>query len=248
MKSMSCKQRIDQILVQRAFFKSRTDAQKAILAGSIRAKDQRVHKANELFPPDVEIEVLARKRFVSRGGEKLDAALNAFSVDVTGKVILDIGSSTGGFADCVLQRGAGRVYSVDVGYGQLDLSLRNNPRVLVFEKVNARYLSKADFQEDMDLAVIDVSFISLEKILPAIMPLLKSDGEILALVKPQFEVGRAQVGKGGVVRDEAHRLGSVQKVRDFAEGIGLINSGFFESPLKGPAGNIEYFLYLKKLI
>ncbi len=244
---MSPKKRIDQILVERNFFQSRTDAQKAILAGYVRVKSQLVHKSNEIFLPDVDIEVLSRKRFVSRGGEKIDPALDAFSIQLEGKVVLDVGSSTGGFTHCVLQRGAQKVYAVDVGYGQLDISLRNDPRVVVLEKVNARYLKEEDFPEKMDFITIDVSFISLDKILPAVIPLLKEKGEVVALVKPQFEVGKSQVGKGGVVREESDRLAAVEKISFFAQSLKCQVLNDFQSPLKGPAGNVEYFLHLKKI-
>lgn len=241
---MPQKIRMDHLLVRRGFFSSRTDAQKAVLSGAVRALSQIVQKSSQVFDPDVDIEILKKSRYVSRGGEKLEAALKSFSVNPEGKVCIDIGSSTGGFTDCLLQHGATKVYAVDVGYGQLALLLRNDPRVIVMEKVNARYLKNTDFQESIDLAVIDVSFISLENILPAAKPLLKANGQILALIKPQFEVGKGKVGKGGVVRDEALRLEAVKKIEEFSKEIGLDSRGVIQSPLKGPAGNVEYFIYL----
>ena len=243
---MPKKQRIDRILVDRSFFLSRTDAQKAILAGYVKVGSHVVQKSSEVFESEIEIEILQRKRFVSRGGEKLAAALKEFSIEVKGKIALDIGSSTGGFTDCLLQNGAKKVYAVDVGHGQLDFALRKDPRVVTMERTNARYLKEEDFLEKMDLVTIDVSFISLEKIIPALLPLLNQEARIVALVKPQFEVGKAQVGKGGVVRDENLRLETVQKIQEFAIGLGLENLGICQSPLKGPAGNVEYFILLKK--
>lgn len=189
--------------------------------------------------------LLERRRFVSRGGEKLEAALQNFNVDVTHYVVLDLGSSTGGFTDCVLKRGASKVYAVDVGYGQLDLTLRNDPRVSIKEKTNARYLKEGDFPEKMDLVVVDVSFISLKMILPVIPPLLHPKGRVMALIKPQFEVGKGKVGKGGVVRDEKLRLEAVDVIKNFAQETGFRVPGVFQSPLKGPAGNIEYFIFLQ---
>ncbi|MBI1884428.1 MAG: TlyA family RNA methyltransferase [Chlamydiae bacterium] len=242
---MPKKIRIDLLLVDRQFFPSRTDAQKAILAGFVKASSQLVHKSNELFDPEVPIEILAKRRYVSRGGEKLGGALESFSISVAGKTCLDVGASHGGFTDCLLQHGAEKVYAADVGYGQLDVSLRQNPKVIVLEKVNARYFKATDFPEKMDLATVDVSFISLEKILPALIPLLKEEGVVLALVKPQFEVGKGRVGKGGVVRSEKDRLEAVEKVKNFGMALGLKYLGTETSTLKGPAGNVEYFIYFR---
>jgi 23S rRNA (cytidine1920-2'-O)/16S rRNA (cytidine1409-2'-O)-methyltransferase len=243
---MPKKRRIDHILVERSFFPTRTEAQKAILSGFVKVASQIVQKSSQLFDPDVSIDILNRKRYVSRGGEKLENALQIFSMDIHEKVVLDIGSSTGGFVDCLLQHGAQKVYAVDVGYGQLDLSLRKDSRVIVMERMNARYLEEEDFPEKMDLVTIDVSFISLKKILPCLMALLKPDARIVALIKPQFEVGKGQVGKGGVVRDEGLRLETIQKIKDFAVELGLESLGVCVSPLKGPAGNVEYFIFLKE--
>ena len=243
---MSPKKRIDQILLERSLFQSRTDAQKAILAGFVKADSRLVLKSSEQFPPEVPIEILRQKRFVSRGGEKLEGALAHFSYSVQGLTAIDVGCSTGGFTDCLLQNGAKRVYGVDVGYGQFAYSLRMDPRVVLMEKVNARYLKKEDFPEPVDLAVIDVSFISLELIIPSVLPLLKEKGDIFALIKPQFEVGKGMVGKGGVVREEALRQEAIEKIRLFSIGQGLEVVGTVVSPLKGPAGNVEYWIYLRK--
>lgn len=242
---MDKKSRIDQILVSRGYFQFCADAQKAILAGFVKVASQGVKKSNQMFDPQAPIEILQRKRYVSRGGEKLHGALEYFQIDVTGKVVLDIGSSTGGFTDCVLQHEACKVYALDVGYGQLDSRLRQDLRVIMREKTNARYLKPDDFPEKMDLVVVDVSFISLKCILPVIPPLLRKEGEVVSLVKPQFEVGKGKVGKGGVVRDERLRLETVELIKKFAQDIGFEVKGMCPSPLKGPAGNVEYLLYLQ---
>jgi 23S rRNA (cytidine1920-2'-O)/16S rRNA (cytidine1409-2'-O)-methyltransferase len=242
---MPQKHRIDHILVARGLFPSRTDAQKAVLAGYVKVRSRLVQKSSELFAEDEVIEISGHKRFVSRGGEKLEAVLNAFKIDVSGMTALDVGSSTGGFTDCLLQRGAARVYAVDVGYGQLDYSLRQDARVILKEKFNARYFKKEDLPEKVDVITADVSFISLDKILPPVIPLLKKNGIILVLVKPQFEVGRENVGKGGVVRDEEERLKSVVKIREAGEKLGLKCCGEIPSPILGPAGNMEYLLFFR---
>lgn len=243
---MPQKQRIDRILVDRGFFSSRTDAQKAVLAGYVRIGSNLVQKSNELYPEDAAIEISGGKRYVSRGGEKLEAALKAFSIDVSGMTALDVGASTGGFTDCLLQRGTARVYAVDVGYGQLDYSLRQNPKVILKEKFNARYFKQEDLPEKVDIITADVSFISLEKILPPVVPLLNENGMMIVLVKPQFEAGREHVGRGGVVRDENERLKCVLKIRQAGEKLGLECAGEIPSPILGPAGNTEYLLFFRK--
>ena len=182
--------------------------------------------------------------YVSRGGLKLAAALGAFNIDVTGQVALDVGASTGGFTDCLLQHGAARVYCVDVGYGQLAWRLRQDPRVIVLERTNIRYLPREAIPEEVDLAVADVSFISLKLVLPQILQFLRPDGLIIALVKPQFEVGKGQVGKGGVVRDPQQQQQVVAEIQEFAQGLGLAAEGVIPSPILGPKGNQEYLLYL----
>jgi len=204
-----------------------------------------VDKAGALVPVDAEIVLKAPPtRFVSRGGEKLAAALDHFQVNVQDKVAIDVGASTGGFTHCLLTYGARRVYAVDVGFGQLDPSLRNDPRVTVLERRNIRYLEREEVPEPADLITLDLSFISLTLVLPKILEFLKPGGEILALVKPQFEVGKGQVGKGGVVRDPKLQQEAVAKVARTAEKLGLKVSPAFPSPLKGPKGNQEYFLYV----
>lgn len=244
------KVRADQLLCERGLAETRSQARALIMAGQVYIADDdppqasdRVEKAGRTFSPDTNL-ILKKQgnRFVSRGGLKLEGALEDFSLDVTGLKILDIGASTGGFTDCALKRGAVHVTAVDVGYGQLDWRLRDDPRIKVLERTNARYLTAGQFNIDFDMVLIDVSFISLSLILPAIKNLVKPGGYILALVKPQFEVGREKVGKGGVVRDEKSRLEAVDRVAGRAREIGLKVWGQSPSRLKGPKGNQEYFL------
>ncbi|MDP3980049.1 MAG: TlyA family RNA methyltransferase [Chlamydiota bacterium] len=243
---MSAKIRADQLLVLKGYVRSRTEAKAFIIAGKVSVNSQTVLKPGTLLSEDVELELKGKKPFVSRGGEKLSGALSCFGEDPNSKVVMDIGASTGGFTDCLLQHGAVKVYAVDVGYGQLDYALRTDPRVICIERKNARYLEKNDIGESVDLITIDVSFISLTKILPAMLPLLKEGAKVIALVKPQFEVGQEHVGKGGVVREEHRRLEALSHIRDFALSIGMTVLGDMVSPLQGPAGNFEYFLYLEK--
>lgn len=256
------KERLDKILVARDLVKSREIAQALILEGKVFVNGLKQSKAGTLVPYASEILIQGpRQPYVSRGGLKLEAALNFFSVDVKGKMIIDVGSSTGGFTDCLLQRGAKKVYCIDVGYGQIAWSLRTDPRVVLLERTNVRYLgdiieeqgAKARGRELEDLilrkigmATIDVSFISLIKVIPPVLPFLNDTGEVLALVKPQFEVGKGEVGKGGIVREEKKRLNAVDQVREQAEKLGLKTLGVFESPVTGQKGNIEYFLYLER--
>lgn len=242
------KQRLDIMLVERGLAESREKAQRLILAGAVRIDGQVVDKAGRACAEDAVIEVTAGDKFVSRGGGKLDAAFTAFSLDVTGKVCADIGASTGGFTDCLLQHGALRVYAVDVGKGQLDWRLRNDSRVIVKEELNARYLSERDIPEPFQFAVIDVSFISLTLILPPVTKLIAAGGQIVSLIKPQFEAGREHVGKGGVVRDAAVHAAVVARVRQFGtQDLPLEWLGVCESPLRGPAGNIEFLAWWRKL-
>lgn len=236
------KTRLDQILVERGLAESREKARALILAGTVTVDGQKSDKPGHAFPEDCRVEVAQPMPFVSRGGFKLAAALDHFKIDVRGRVCLDVGASTGGFTDCLLQRGAARVYAIDVGHGQLDWKLRNDPRVTVREGVNARYLQQADFPEKFELAVCDASFISATLLIPAIAPLLAESGEMVILVKPQFEVGREQVGKGGIVRDpELHRA-ACDKVRAAVLALGLTAS-IIESPILGAEGNREFLLY-----
>ena len=236
--------RIDRLIVEKGLAESREKAARHILAGEVFVDGVRVDKAGAVVASNAKIEVRGASRYVSRGGEKLLHALDRFKVAVTGRVCLDVGASTGGFTDCLLQRGAARVYAVDVGTGQLDAKLRNDPRVVVMERTNARTLDPRLFDEQPTLGVVDVAFISLEKILPATFGVLASRCELLALVKPQFEVGRKDVGKGGVVRDPAHQRAAVQRLARFSVLRGWHVLGVTASPLRGPKGNQEFFLHL----
>ena len=220
-------------------------AQALILAGRVLVGGVAVTKAGTLVAEDADLALKSPPSpYVSRGGEKLQGALTHFGVNPTGNVTLDVGASTGGFTHCLLLHGAARVYAVDVGYGQLDQSLRRDPRVVMLERVNIRYLSREAVPEPIDLATVDVSFISLTLVLPKIQEFLKPGGQVLALVKPQFEVGKNQVGKGGVVRDEKLQQAAVAKVAQAAHKLGFKVSPPYPSPLKGPKGNQEYFLHL----
>ena len=239
------KSRIDQLLVERGFVESREKAQALILAGHVLVNGQKIHKPGHSVATDIAVEVLERMPYVSRGGYKLAGALDHFQVDVTGFTCLDVGASTGGFTDCLLQRGAARVWAVDAGHGQIDWKLRNDPRVTVREGVNARYLKPQDFPEPFDLAVCDASFISTTLLLPAIAPLLQPHGEMLILVKPQFEVGRGQVGKGGIVRDLALHQAACDRVRTAVEALGY-TARITDSPILGAEGNREFLLHAAK--
>lgn len=236
------KQRVDQLLVDRGLADSKQKAQALILAGSVLVKGHKAMKAGQMVDDGSPLEVVAKQPFVSRGGLKLEAGLREFDIDVEGRVCADIGSSTGGFTDCLLQRGAQRVHAVDVGHGQLDWKLRNDPRVVVHEGVNARYLKPEVIGEACGLVVCDVSFISLALILPAILPLLDPAGEFVVLVKPQFEAGRDQVGKGGIVRDAALHEAAVAKAAGIARHLGFTVRSM-PSPIAGAAGNREFLLY-----
>ena len=214
-----------------------------ILAGVVRVEDRVARKASESVAPDARLAVGEKPRFVSRGGEKLAGALDELGLDVVGKTAIDVGASTGGFTDCLLSRGARQVYAIDVGYGQLDWRLRQDRRVVVIERQNIRELPGTLVPEAVSLAVVDVSFISLALVLPTVCRLLAPSADVVALVKPQFEVGKGRVGKGGVVRDpELHRE-AVETVRAVAVRLDLLERGFVESPLRGPRGNREFFLY-----
>ncbi len=243
MKRTGARVRIDRLLVDKGLVESREKAARHILAGDVFVDSQRVDKAGALVASGAAVELRARAPYVSRGGEKLVHALDTFQIKVPGRVCLDVGASTGGFTDCLLQRGAARVYAVDVGTGQLDPRLRKDQRVIVMEHTNARALDPRVFGEQPTLAVIDVSFISLEKILPAVFGVLASRGEVAALVKPQFEVGREHVGKGGVVRDPAHHRAAVQRLARYVVLRGWHVLGVTASPLRGPKGNHEFFLH-----
>lgn len=240
-------QRLDLLLVERALADNRAKAQRLILAGQVRVNGQLALKPGRQCPEDAGVAVATPERFVSRGGEKLERAFEVFALDVRRKVGLDIGASTGGFTDCLLQHGAAKVYAVDVGRGQLHGKLRNDPRVVIMDKINARYLRASDFPESIDFATIDVAFISLTKILPAVKDILRPAAQIITLIKPQFEAGRAEVGRGGVVRAAAVREKVVAKIRAFGQtALGLIWRDVCESPIKGPAGNVEFLAYWEK--
>jgi 23S rRNA (cytidine1920-2'-O)/16S rRNA (cytidine1409-2'-O)-methyltransferase len=212
------------------------------MAGAVLVDEQLIKKPSELFPQhaNIRIKETATQRYVSRGGIKLEAALRAFSVDVSAAVCLDVGASTGGFTDCLLQHGASRVVALDVGHNQLDWKVRNDPRVEVREGVNARHLTTTDFASKFDLITIDTSFISLTKILPAVAPLLADSGRIIALIKPQFEVGKGEVGKGGIVKDPLQHQRVITEVNAAAESLSLKVVGVIESPIKGADGNVEF--------
>lgn len=240
------KTRLDVLLVSRGLVAAREKAAGLILAGAVTVDGQRVDKAGALVAPGARLELAERQRFVSRGGDKLAHALDVFGVSPRGRVSIDVGASTGGFTHCLLERGATRVYAVDVGQGQLDPRLRADGRVVVMEKTNARSLPPDAFPEPPELATVDVSFISLEKVLPSVFAVLAARGEAVALVKPQFEVGKGQVGKGGVVRDAAQHRGVITRVARFAVLHGWHVRGVAPSPLKGPKGNREFFLLLTK--
>ncbi len=236
------KKRLDVLLVERALAETRQRAQASILAGDVRVDDQVVSKAGAFVPDDAAITIRAPLRYVSRGGLKLEGALDAFVVDPRDKICADIGASTGGFTDCLLQRGAARVYAIDVGYGQLAWKLRTDPRVVVMDRVNIRYLDA--LAEPVDLAAIDVSFISLTLVLPVAKRLLQPRGECIALVKPQFEAGRAQVGAGGIVRDARVHRAVLEKIAQFAQTSDWRVRGVCRSPISGMDGNVEFFIHL----
>jgi 23S rRNA (cytidine1920-2'-O)/16S rRNA (cytidine1409-2'-O)-methyltransferase len=237
------RQRIDLLLVERGLTPTRERAQALLLAGAVSVNGRRVDKPGEKVAVDASIELAEAMPYVSRGGFKLAAALDRFQVDPAGRVCLDTGASTGGFTDCLLQRGAARVHCVDVGRGQLDWKLRSDPRVVLHEGVNARYLDGAGLGEAVSLAVCDVSFISVTLILPVLPPLLQGRSEIIVLVKPQFEVGREQVGKGGIVREPALHETACEKVRSAAERLGFEALDLMPSPILGAEGNREFLLY-----
>jgi 23S rRNA (cytidine1920-2'-O)/16S rRNA (cytidine1409-2'-O)-methyltransferase len=240
--------RLDQRVVELGLVESREKAQRLILAGCVKVNDRVETKSSHHVPEEAVVELVEQERFVGRGGEKLEGAFLRFGLDVKGRVCLDVGASTGGFTDCLLQHGAARVYAVDVGKGQIHSKLRADSRVVVMDGVNARYLAASHLPEVPDFVTIDVSFISLTKILPAVTQVLASGGRIVSLIKPQFEAGREQVGKGGVVRSEAVRDEVVERIRSFGVGeLGLTWLGVCPSPIKGPAGNVEFLACWEKV-
>src|SRR6266567_2681054 len=243
---MSKKLRLDQLLVGKGFFPSREQARRAIMAGVVTIGTRIAAKPSELLEEETTITVKPTRKYVGRGALKLEAALNHFNIDVGRKTALDIGASTGGFTDCMLQRGAKKVYAVDVGHGQLDWKLRNDPRVIVLEKVNARSLSREQVPELVDICVIDVSFISLTLVLPNAFDLITSTGVILTLVKPQFELHRSEVGKGGIVRDPTLHRKAQDKIVAFVTQLGHVVTGIVPSAIKGADGNQEFFACMRK--
>jgi len=239
------KERLDVHLVNEGYFDSREKARRAIMEGLILVNGVVEDKPGFQIDTRAELEVRGNPLpYVSRGGLKLEKAINEFNINLEGKVCIDIGASTGGFTDCMLKNGAGRVYSVDVGYGQLAWKLRNDSRVIVMERTNFRYVKPEDIGEQVDFASADVSFISLTKIIPPAKQVLKDDGSMVCLIKPQFEAGREKVGKKGVVKDPAVHREVIVKIIEFAENVGFFAKGLSFSPIKGPEGNIEYLLYL----
>jgi 23S rRNA (cytidine1920-2'-O)/16S rRNA (cytidine1409-2'-O)-methyltransferase len=243
---MPKKLRLDQLLVVKGLFTSREQAQRAIMAGEVMVGTRIAPKPSELLEEKAAITLKPTRKYVGRGALKLEAALDHFNIDVHGKTTLDIGASTGGFTDCMLQRGGKKVYAVDVGHGQLDWKLRNDPRVIVLEKVNARSLSRDHIPELVDLCVIDVSFISLTLILPNAFDLLTSAGVVLALIKPQFELQRSDVGKGGIVRDPGLHRKAQDKIVAFVTHLGHVVTGIVPSAITGADGNQEFFVCMRK--
>ncbi len=243
------KTRLDKLLVERGLTPSRERAQALILAGKVLVNEQKIEKAGASVDPDAAVRLLGEDlRYVSRGGLKLERALEYWRIDLKGKVCLDVGASTGGFTDCMLQHEAAKVVAVDTGYGQMDFRLRNDARVRLLEKTNARYLTREDISEDVDFVAMDVSFISATLVLPAVIEAASSGSklppnQVVVLVKPQFEVGRELVGKGGIVRDEAAQLNAVRKVQDALRAVGAKHTEWIESPILGAKGNREFLLY-----
>ena len=243
-------ERVDKLLVERGLAESRTKAQAMVMSGVILVNEQRINKPSDLVAPDAEIRVKGgddpASRYVGRGGLKLEAALREFQINVEGLACLDVGASTGGFTDCLLQHGARKVISIDVGHNQIDWRLRTDSRVEVREGVNARYLKPDDFPARFELVVMDVSFISATKIMPAIVPLLSERGQLITLIKPQFEVGRGEVGKGGIVRDPQKHLRVIDEVNRAAQDLGLQPRNVIESPIHGADGNVEFLALYEK--
>ncbi len=238
------RKRLDQLLIERGLASDAHGAQALVLSGAVLVANQRVDKPGTMIEASAELRIRQGPKYVSRGGLKLEGALRELSIEVEGLTCLDLGASTGGFTDCLLKHGAAKVYSVDVGYGQLAWELRQDDRVVVMERTNARYLTREDLAEPVDLAVIDASFISLQLLIPPLLPLFRKNVSILALIKPQFEVGRDKVGKGGVVRDADLHQGVIDRIVDFCHTIGLKSCGVTPSPILGPKGNREFLIHL----
>ena len=241
------KERLDKLLIEKGMVQSRERARALIMAGRIAVEGRTVDKPGMRIEMEAQLELRGDDQpYVSRGGIKLEGALDAFRIDPKGFVVMDVGASTGGFTDCVLQRGAKKVYAVDVGYGQLAWKLQTDSRVVSLERRNVRYLKREEVKEEMDLILIDTSFISIEKFLPNLLRFLREGGSIIGLIKPQFEVGRGEVGKGGVVRDGILHQKVIDRISEFSRGLGLSVLGVIESPILGPKGNREFFIYLKR--
>lgn len=244
---MPVRKRLDLLLVEKGLAESREKAKAIIMSGIVYANNQKADKAGSTYPDDIALEVRGNTlRYVSRGGLKLEKAVSAFSLDLRGVIAMDIGASTGGFTDCMLQNGAKKVYSIDVGYGQLAWKLRQDERVVNLERTNFRYVTSEQIPDMVDFFSVDVSFISLKKILPVARGFLKDGGTAVCLIKPQFEAGRENVGKNGVVRDPKIHAAVIKDIIEFASGNGYSVLGLDHSPVKGPEGNIEYLLYIKK--
>jgi 23S rRNA (cytidine1920-2'-O)/16S rRNA (cytidine1409-2'-O)-methyltransferase len=244
---MMRKERFDKLLVKRGVVQSRERARALIMAGKVAVEGNRIDKPGIQINIDAQLKLQGGdSSYVSRGGEKMEGALKTFGIDPRGMVVMDVGASTGGFTDCILQKGAKKVYAVDVGYGQLAWRLQKDLRVVNLERRNIRYLQREEVPEEIDLILIDTSFISIEKFLPHLLGFLNKEGSILSLIKPQFEVEKGEVGKGGVVRDKALHEKVIERVSNFSRGLGLKTLGVMESPLLGPKGNKEFFIYLKK--
>jgi 23S rRNA (cytidine1920-2'-O)/16S rRNA (cytidine1409-2'-O)-methyltransferase len=245
------RERIDKLLVERGFADSRTKAQALVMAGAVLVNEQRVSKPSDLVSVDAGIRVKyaddPASRYVGRGGLKMEAALRDFALSVQGLNCLDVGASTGGFTDCLLQHGARKVVAIDVGHNQIDWSLRRDSRVEVREGINARYLKPEDFAEKFEFAVVDLSFISVTKVLPALTPLMEVGGRMVVLIKPQFEVGRGEVGRGGIVRETEKHARVVKEITDAAARFGLQAQGVIESPIRGAEGNIEFLSLFEKI-
>jgi len=238
------KKRLDVILVERGLAESRSKAQALIMAGQVYRGEQRIDKAGTQLAEDVQLEVRATQRFVSRGGDKLDHALDALRVDPTDFICLDVGASTGGFTDCLLSRGAAKIYAVDVGYGQLHPRMRSDPRVVVRERTNARYLKPSDFDEPLDLVVVDASFISITKLITPIAALLAPSKALVAMIKPQFEVGKEEASKNrGVIRDEQVRAHAIEQAKQAIIAAGFVIDDAADSAVRGPKGNLEHFVH-----
>jgi 23S rRNA (cytidine1920-2'-O)/16S rRNA (cytidine1409-2'-O)-methyltransferase len=238
--------RLDKLLFDKGLTESRERAKALILEGSVQVNGIVVDKAGTLVKPDDAVTVTNKMPYVSRGGLKLERAIKEFSIDLKDKTAMDVGASTGGFTDCLLQYGAKKVYAIDVGYGQFSYALRKDDRIELFERTNIRHFDRDLIPDEIEVATIDLSFISLLKVLPKVLEFLSPQGEVIALIKPQFEVGRKDVGKGGVVKDATKRSEVVDKLMAEAEKLGFEVQGVTQSPIKGPKGNVEYLMYLKK--